>query len=170
MSAVRHTPAQLLPHRAPMLLLDAIDSCTTERATARVAIARESPFFSTELDGVPAWVGLEYMAQTVAAWGGARRLARGEALVAGLLLGSRHYHCNSDLFPLHSALTIDIELLFEDDDGLGAFACELRGNSTQGHLISATARLSALNPRGGALPCRTTEQLLTAGATTTDQE
>ena len=38
---------------------------------------------------VPAWVGIEYMAQAIAAWAGCRARAAGKPPQLGFLLGSR---------------------------------------------------------------------------------
>ena len=56
---------ELLPHDPPMVLLDRVTSYDESTLTAEVDISTESMFCGD--DGVPGWVGVEYMAQAVAA-------------------------------------------------------------------------------------------------------
>ena len=58
----------LLPHRAPMILLDAVESFDAEarRLTAKVTITPEQIFFFKGENGVPNWMAIEYMAQASA--------------------------------------------------------------------------------------------------------
>ena len=65
----------LVPHRGTMSLLDRVLAVDEEQALAEVDVGPASLF--AQADGVPAWVGIEYMAQTVAAWAGAARACRG---------------------------------------------------------------------------------------------
>ena len=52
---------ELLPHRAPLLLLDGYE-IEGESFSAQVLIKKESLLFEESL-GVPSWAGIEYMAQ-----------------------------------------------------------------------------------------------------------
>ena len=77
----------LVPHKPPMLLLDRVLSYSTDYVSCEVEIRVDSPFVR---DGVvPAIVGLEYMAQCVAAFAGLSARHKGEAPRIGFLLGSR---------------------------------------------------------------------------------
>ena len=78
---------QYLPHRGAMRLIDRLIEAGEEHAVAEVDVPDEGLFVR---DGsVPAWVGIEYMAQTIAAWAGARALRTGGSPKLGFLLGSR---------------------------------------------------------------------------------
>lgn len=68
--------ATLLPHRDPMILLSTAVDYGDDFATAVVHISEASPFFDAELGGVPSWVGMEYMAQTIGIWAGHQRLKK----------------------------------------------------------------------------------------------
>ena len=59
-----------VPHRGAMLLIDRLVSADAEGAVAEVIVPRDGLFLQDA--GMPSWVGLEYMAQTVAAWAGWR--------------------------------------------------------------------------------------------------
>ena len=146
MTMTIYTPEQLLPHRAPMLLLDEMLDCCVERASSRVTINDESSFCDPALGGVPAWVGVEYMAQTIGAWAGAQRLAHGKSIVVGFLLGARRYESSTEIFPLGSELTVQIDVLYSEAEGLGSFACRIDGCTPDGDTLTANARINAFLP------------------------
>ena len=113
---------ELLPHEPPMVLLDKVISCEGSSLVAEVVISRESMF--CDESGVPGWVGIEYMAQSVAAHAGALARQRGDEPAIGYLLGTRSYKSAVSAFPIGSLLTIVVEPLFVEI-GLGAFACRI---------------------------------------------
>ena len=89
------TLEELLPHRPPMLLIDAVEEFDPEAKslTARVTVAPGQIFFVAGPDGaggVPNWVAIEYMAQTCAALAGCwdRHVAPDRPARPGLLLGT----------------------------------------------------------------------------------
>ena len=87
---------QLLPHSGPMVLLDRVVVADDESMCAEVRIRSDS-FFCAD-GGVGAWVGLEYMAQTIGAYAGYTAWLRGEPIKIGYLLGTRCYECRRPLF------------------------------------------------------------------------
>ncbi len=113
---------ELLPHEPPMVFLDRVVAYEETKLTAEITVRRESPF--CEDDGMPGWVGVEYMAQCVAAHAGARGRLQGEPPMLGFLLGTRAYKCAVDRFPLGETLTVFADELFSES-GLGAFACSI---------------------------------------------
>jgi predicted hotdog family 3-hydroxylacyl-ACP dehydratase len=86
---------ELLPQTGPMRLLEAVLAHDGGGTRCRVDPARSALFLDVSAR-VPVWVGLEYMAQCIAAHGGLLARARGEAPGPGLLLGSRRlrFHCD----------------------------------------------------------------------------
>jgi len=106
--------SEILPHQGSMLLLDEIVSCTEESLTARVTIRESSTFFRD--DGVPSWVGIEYLAQAVAAWAG----KRGGGPQVGFLLGVKKYTASHPVFSLGTTLTIEVRAR-DKHDNLGIF-------------------------------------------------
>lgn len=131
----------LLPHRAPMLLLSEAVGYGEDFASALVHITTDSPFFDTALGGVPSWVGMEYMAQTIGIWSGYQQLKKKSVVHVGFLLGSRRYECNSPVFPAGCTLQLSARLVYHDDSGLGAFDCLIDGNN-----IIASAQIKAFSP------------------------
>ena len=79
----------LVPHAGAMLLLDRVVSADADNLLAEVRIRSDSLFCNG--DGVGVWVGIEYMAQAIAAWAGYIARSRGEPVKLGFLLGTRRY-------------------------------------------------------------------------------
>ncbi len=130
----------LLPQSGAMLLVDRILSISDEKVTVSLEV-RKDGLFST--DGVvPAWVGIEYMAQAVAAWSGYQCLRRGEPIRIGLLLGTRHYQSNVAEFACGTELEVWAGLNFQAANDMSVFDCEIRAPG-----IHATAMLNVLLPK-----------------------
>lgn len=118
------TIASVLPHVGRMLLLDELRDHDSEHVTCGVTIHAAS-MFCDGINGVPAWVGLEYMAQTVCAFSGIEEVRAGLKPSIGLLLGSRSYQCQSEWFALGATLLIRAELQLRDENNLVAFTCTI---------------------------------------------
>jgi predicted hotdog family 3-hydroxylacyl-ACP dehydratase len=88
---------ELLPQAAPMRLLEAVLDHDGQSTRCLVDPGR-SALFRDDCGRIPAWVGIEYMAQCIAAHGGLVARARGEAVRPGLLLGSRRLVFRCDGF------------------------------------------------------------------------
>lgn len=132
-----------IPHRGTMRLVNRLIDVDDLVACAEVDINSDS-FFANE-NGVPAWVGIEYMAQTVSAWAGAKALREGRELKLGFLLGTRRYESSLDIFPLGSCLVIKVRCEFRADNGLGQFHCEIFKN----FILVAEAKITVYEPENG---------------------
>lgn len=117
--------AELLPHGADMVLLDHLRAYDEDSATCEVTIRPESPF-SDGPSGVPGWVGIEYMAQTLCAYTGIVRRQAGRKIQIALLLGTRAYDCTRPYFAPGTTLRVHAELLMRSPDGVCAFACKIK--------------------------------------------
>ena len=133
--------ASLVPHATPMLLLDRLCAATATTARCEVRVGETLALFLRDDGALPGWVGIELMAQTVAAWSGYQGHLRQEEPQIGLLLGARKYQCHLARLPAGSLLTIDCEQLLQDG-ALASFQCYLR---CDGELV-AEARLSTIQP------------------------
>jgi predicted hotdog family 3-hydroxylacyl-ACP dehydratase len=129
---------ELVPHSGRMVLLNRVIEFDEDTMVAEV-IVRDDGLFG---DGntVPAWLGIEYMAQTIAALGGMKRRLAGKPLNLGFLLGTRRYDCNVGLFSVGSVLTVSVHRLVEDQ-GLGVFDCHITAEG-----LSASAKLNVYQP------------------------
>ena len=114
---------ELVPHRASMLLVDALLDCSDSQARALHEVAADAWYI---LDGgMPAWIGVELMAQTIAAVVGFQKRQSGRSPVQGYLLGTRRYRSTLPAFPVGSRLEIVARQQYREDSGLGAFDCEI---------------------------------------------
>ncbi len=95
---------QLLPHRYPMILIDRLVETDGRETICDVTITPQSMF--REAAGVPAFVGIEYMAQTIAAHGGYQSYQANEPISIGLLLGTRRLEMYCAFFQLGQTLRI----------------------------------------------------------------
>ena len=111
---------ELLPHGAEAAVIDRLVSYDSKQSVAIVDVGPDSAFF--ENGAVPAWVGIEYMAQTVAAHAGYEARLRGQGPAVGFLLGTRAYETRVAQFPSGSRVTICVEPLW-NEAGVGAFRC-----------------------------------------------
>ena len=113
----------VLPHSGPMVLLDRVLAVSAEELCAEVCIGAHSLFFDGT--GVGAWVGIEYMAQAIAAWDGYHTRQRNESVKIGFLLGSRRYESHCASFPVGSVLQVQIRRVLQGENGLAAFDCKI---------------------------------------------
>ena len=143
MDATGTPVAQLLPHGSEMTLLDRLVEYSPQRSVATVTIREGSHF--AEGGGVPAWVGIEYMAQTIAAHAGFEARLRGEPPAIGFLLGTRSYVSELAMFPLGATLTISVEPLVTESR-LGAFRCAIACDG-----VVATAVVNTYQPAADEL-------------------
>lgn len=131
---------QVLPHGPGAILLDRIVGYDAESLTCEVTIREDSAFCDGR--GVPAYVGLEYMAQTLGAFTGAALRQKGRPVQVELLLGTRSFDCTVAAFAVGSRLTVRAKLLFWDPDGVCAFACEIRERGA----VIATSEVKGYEP------------------------
>lgn len=123
-----------------MILIDQVESFDEEQIHTHLTV-RPGGLFNRADGSLPAWVGIELMAQSVAAYAGCRARQQGQAVALGFLLGTRKFECNVEHFPAGAHLRIHALRSLEDDNGMGVFECHLRGPG-----IHATARLNVFRP------------------------
>ena len=137
----RYEVAQLVPHRGRMSLLDSIVEYGVDWLRARVTPAPGAAFANAA--GVPAWVGIEYMAQAAAAFGGIEQVQKGESPSIGLLIGARYYRCMLDNFIFGVSLDVIAKIAMRDADDFAAYDCRIEAGGR--HLAECT--LKAYRPR-----------------------
>jgi predicted hotdog family 3-hydroxylacyl-ACP dehydratase len=143
MAAVQYPPIeQLLPHRAPMILIDRMIDATNTASICEVTIGPQTLFI--EPGGVPAFVGLEYMAQAVAAYGGYKSYLAGEAIAVGFLLGTPQLKTYCQFFDCGQTLQIQVTYVWGNNE-LMQFHCTIQDAST-GTLLQQ-AELNVFKPR-----------------------
>ncbi len=131
----------LVSHRGAMLLLDRVVEASRLHAMIEITIDESSTFYKTG-QGVPAWVGIEYMAQAVAVLGGVQALEDSDPVPMGYLLGTRKYRCALPWFEDGWVLRIRCEEEVLDGNGLGAYNCEMMVNPFNEDDVIAQSRLT----------------------------
>lgn len=130
--------AALIPHSGAMVLLDKVTGYDGASLTAELTV-RNDGLFGDE-DSIPAWVGIEYMAQAVGAYAGIRSILAGEPIKLGYLLGTRRYTGNVAAISVGTPLTVRITNIIQDEK-LGVFDCLILGEG-----IEITANLNVYQP------------------------
>lgn len=130
--------ADLVPHAGSMLLVRRVLAHSGERTVCEVD-ASDSELFAAADGRVPAWVGLEYMAQCVAVHGGLRAREAGEGPRVGMLLGTRRLRLHVDFFVPGEVVRVSATRVHASAQML-SFACEIHDGD--GDRLLAAARLN----------------------------
>ena len=134
----RYSIEQVLPHAHPMILLDEILDRDGEDLTAAVTIRSDSHFLQS--DGVPSYIGIEYMAQAIAAYGGYEALEANRPVRIGFLLGTRKFEAKVPFFRIGDRLVVKVSAIYKE--ALSSFSCHISVDDT----IVAEANLSVYQP------------------------
>ncbi|WP_266159196.1 hotdog family protein [Dyella silvatica] len=132
--------AEVVPHAGEMMLLDHIVAFDAESIACALTV-KPGGLFNADDGSLPAWLGVELMAQSIAAWAGCQARMEQRPVSAGFLLGTRHYLCNADFFPSGSELRIEAIREFHDEHGMGVFTCRIDAAE-----LHAEARLTVFSP------------------------
>lgn len=138
---LHYTPQEVLPHSGAMCLIDRIDGYGDDWIESSVQVPPQSVVHSTRA-GVPAWIGLEYMAQTVAAYSGIEMRQRGLQPSVGLLIGTRRYQAQLPHFEPGWWLRVRARMLMRDESNLVVFDCHILRQDQ----ILASAEVKAYRP------------------------
>lgn len=104
--------AELLPHAAPMILLDAVTRADKARVECSVVLSERDPFIAQ--GRVRSAVCMEYMAQAVGAFVGLERRARGLRPQIGYVVGVRSLVFSRAFLELGDRLSVSAELTWSD--------------------------------------------------------
>lgn len=135
--------SQILPHEGRMLLIDELLEQHDEGIVTALTIRPDS-VLCDGVNGVPAWVGMEYMAQTACSYSGVNEARAGKKPSISLLLGTRSYKAHVPVFPLGARLIVSAQLLVRDDDDLVVFQCSIRDAQSNAELASGD--IKAIRP------------------------
>lgn len=140
MKSCPYPVGELLPHESPMILLDEVIDYDATSLRAAVTITAASMFL--EQDGVPAYIGLEYMAQACGAHAGVLAQGAGAPVRIGFLLGTRQYTILTPWFRIGERLTVSVNRTYCDDE-MASFACRIDVDGKP----AAEAELNVIHPR-----------------------
>ncbi|QSX33918.1 hotdog family protein [Shewanella avicenniae] len=133
-----------IPHRPPMVLIDRIEQYRADFLIASVEISEQTPFVDSASRHVPNYVGIEYMAQTVAALAGIEAEQRGEPIRTGFLLGTRKLSFSQAGYNLGQRYHISVQRLYQEDSGLAVFDCSIHDAQQQ---LIASANVNVFQPQ-----------------------
>ncbi|WP_081813242.1 hotdog family protein [Methylobacter tundripaludum] len=134
----RSAVTELIPHTGDMVLLERIIDYDEQGLTAELVVRGDGLFGDDQT--VPAWAGIEYMAQAIAAYVGVKARQANEPIRMGFLLGTRRYNSNVAAFKVGATLTIRVNKIMQDD-GLGVFDCRIQGEG-----VDVAANLNVYRP------------------------
>lgn len=130
---------ELVPHSGTMSLLSRITAYGDDWLEAEVDIHAASLF--VEPDGVPSWVGLEYLAQAIAAFAGLQERKQQSLPKIGFLLGTRRYEVSKPYFASGLTISVRVQREMVAENGLHVFQGQLTG-----HQVEAFANLNVFQP------------------------
>ncbi len=133
--------SSLVPHDAPMLLINDPYDVGDDWARASVLIGEDSMFYQQGY-GVPAWISAEYMAQTIAMFAGAKAKLSGDPVKIGFLVGSRAIKFDTDFFRLGSLLSIYVQEEWRDKV-MAVFDCSVVDSS---EMLLAAGKINVFQP------------------------
>ena len=137
--SIEYSVDDLVPHSGSMSLLSRVTAYGDDWLEAEVDISSATLF--AEEQGVPAWVGLEYLAQAIAAFSGVQERKQNQPPKLGFLLGTRRYESNVPWFATGLTLTVRVERDMVAENGLHVFKGMLTAFN-----VEATANLNVFQP------------------------
>lgn len=144
---MKYALEELLPHTGRMRLVDELLGFEDGTIRLRLTVRNDGLFNDDALGGrIGAWVGIEYMAQAVAAHIGWSQRDLGESKRTGFLLGSRLFESNVEAFEPGAVLTISAKSLLKSDEGLGVYECAIEGENG----LRVTAKINGFLPKDDA--------------------
>jgi predicted hotdog family 3-hydroxylacyl-ACP dehydratase len=120
----------ILPHRGTMLLVDSVSACSNDTLTAHAAVHADAWYADTD-GSMPAWIGIELMAQAIAAHVSLLAMRAGGRARPGVLLGSRSYEACVPAFARGAQLRIDVKEVLRSTEGHGAYECTIEHDGTR---------------------------------------
>ena len=102
-----------------MLLAERVVSWDGEHA-AVAATPRRGAWYAEDGE-MPSWIGIELMAQAIAAHVGLIARSQGRPPQRGVLLGTRQFRASRTRFPAERELLIKARVSYRDESGLGSY-------------------------------------------------
>lgn len=129
---------ELIAHRGNMLLIDHV--LTADDRSIRVAATVDpSAWYADANKAMPAWIGIELMAQAIGALVGLTVHASGLPPKQGLLLGTRALIAHMSAFPAGARLEVTAQEVFRETNGLAAFDTRIELNGET--VVTATLKV-----------------------------
>ena len=131
---------EVLPHRGIMLLVERVVAWDAEHAA--VAATPRGDAWYAERGAMPSWIGIELMAQAIAAHVGLVARSRGQPPKRGVLLGTRLFRASETRFAAGVELHITARVTYRDESGLASYDTIIE----RGGAEIATANVTVYEP------------------------
>lgn len=121
----------LLPHKGKMFLLSRVTQHDVDNhtITSEYDITKNCIFYEEEADGVPTWVGFEFMAQGISALTGITNKAKGRLPLPGFILSIGNFKANCAYLKNNTTIQMKIaEDYREEDAHIYSYNCCLYAN------------------------------------------
>jgi predicted hotdog family 3-hydroxylacyl-ACP dehydratase len=134
---------QVIPQKEGMKLIDRIIEFSDEQIVCESIIQKNNLFYDSKINGVYSWVGVEFMAQAIAAYAGCSKYQENtnNKHSIGFLLSVRKFSTTQDYFKCDDKLIIKAEKIYLSD-GVGVFLGEIIINKK----TIASAKLNTYQP------------------------
>ena len=134
-------PKEYLPHDEPMVLLDEVLHIDENTTRTKCIIDNEHVLkHFIENDGVPTFITLELLAQSVGIWSGYFSMKNGQKKCPlGMVIGGRNYKNQTEFFKKGSVLEIEVTKIMHDDS-IGSFEGCIKENG----VIVSTGRVNVV--------------------------
>ncbi|MBR9728325.1 3-hydroxydecanoyl-ACP dehydratase [Shewanella intestini] len=136
----------LLPHKAPMLLIDRVVWANNDAIGCEVIIKPSCVFYDEKINGIASHVGIEYMAQTIGALAGLKAHNNNQPPPIGFLLGGRAYKDSGQVFTVGQTLQVSATLAMSDET-MGVYQAKIEVNGEQ----IASSQINAYVPSAAVL-------------------
>lgn len=135
---------ELLPHRGDMLLIERVLARDPEGIRVEAKVDGNA-WYADENGAMPAWIGIELMAQAIAALVGLNAREQHLPPRQGLLLGTRVFTASVPVFARDATLVVAANEVFQEANGLAAFDARIELADTAGVAV-AEATLKVFEP------------------------
>lgn len=138
----------LIPHREPMILLDELVDWGDNFAECLVKHETNNGYWDDD-NRIPAYVGIEYMAQTIAVYTGILSTLAEQPIRIAYLLGTRKFDTNQCFMEANKPVHVRVEELFRNEDNIAVFDCLIHGDN-----LRMKAQLKGVQPPSSENPSR----------------
>jgi predicted hotdog family 3-hydroxylacyl-ACP dehydratase len=138
---------ELLPHDGEMILLSEVIEYTEEVTVCR-AVIRADGLFANADGSTGSWLGLELMAQCIAAHSGLVRRSEGQPPQIGFLISARRLHFASNRYHAGQQLRIRSEHVWGKSTGMVSLSCSIHDEKSD--TLLAEAALNCFLPKNKA--------------------
>ena len=129
---------EYIPHDGSMALIENITDIADSYIECSVKTSSSKAFRDENMQ-IPSWIGIEYMAQTIAAYAGWMDKKEGKPVSVGFLLGCRNLALQTDFFT-DETIYIQAKLVFRNEE-LGSFKCVILSEDKQSILAEAVVNV-----------------------------